>query len=321
MVVDRVGQTISHKHFVDLPDYLKSGDVLVVNNSKVIPARLRGRNLKTGGSFEILLVEEVEKNKWWAMMRPGKRARVGTGVQILDKSHNSSHLTATVCAVNDEGQRQLLFFGVPDLQAELDNLGEVPLPPYIERTAPNTADKLRYQTVYAEPAGSVAAPTAGLHFTDDLLEKMRKRGVKICSVTLHVGLGTFSPIKTERLDEHAMHFERFAIPDETTNAVREAKASGRRVIAVGTTTVRVLEGAKGAESGRTNIFIHPPFQFNSVDSLVTNFHLPRSTLLMLVSAFADPGGTRGRDLILRAYEEAIARRYRFFSYGDAMLIL
>lgn len=321
MVVDRLQQTISHRHFVDLLEYLNPGDVLVVNNSKVMPARLRGRNLKTGGSFEILLVEEVETNVWWAMMRPGKRARVGTELQILDKSGNPSYLTATVLAVNNEGHRSLRFFGAPDLLGELDNLGEVPLPPYIERTAPNTADNVRYQTVYADPAGSVAAPTAGLHFTNDLLDKTRKHGVKICFVTLHVGLGTFSPIKTERLDEHVMHYERFAIPPETTEAIREAKNNGRRVVAVGTTTVRVLEGAKGAESGRTNIFIHPPRPFNIVDALVTNFHLPRSTLLMLVSAFADPGGTRGRELILRAYEEAIARRCRFFSYGDAMLIV
>jgi S-adenosylmethionine:tRNA ribosyltransferase-isomerase len=321
MVVDRVSQTISHRHFVDLPDYLNRGDVLVVNNSKVIPARLRGRNLKTGGNFEILLVDVVGTNHWWAMMRPGKRARVGTELKILDKSRNPSRLTATVLAVNEEGHRRLRFSGVPNLLTELDNLGELPLPPYIERTAPSSSDAVRYQTVYAEPAGSVAAPTAGLHFTNDLLEKIRERGVKICFVTLHVGLGTFSPIKTERLDEHVMHFERFAIPAETANAVREAKTNGRRVIAVGTTTVRVLEGAKGAESGRTNIFIRPPHQFHGLDALVTNFHLSRSTLLMLVSAFADPGGTRGRELILRAYEEAIARRYRFFSYGDAMLIV
>ncbi|HEX3988289.1 MAG TPA: tRNA preQ1(34) S-adenosylmethionine ribosyltransferase-isomerase QueA [Verrucomicrobiae bacterium] len=321
MVVDRLWDTITHKHFVDLLHYLKAGDVLVMNNSKVIPARLRARNAKTGGHFEILLVDVVGTNHWWAMMRPGKRARVGTELQILDKSQNPSCLTATVLAVNEEGHRRLRFSGVPNLLTELDNLGELPLPPYIERTAPSSSDAIRYQTVYAEPAGSVAAPTAGLHFTDDLLEKIRDRGVKTCFVTLHVGLGTFNPIKTEKLYEHIMHYEWFAIPPETARAVSEAKANGRRVIAVGTTTVRVLEGAKGTTSGRTNIFIHPPHPFNMVDALVTNFHLPRSTLLMLVSAFADPGGTRGRELILRAYEEAIARRYRFFSYGDAMLIV
>jgi S-adenosylmethionine:tRNA ribosyltransferase-isomerase len=200
-------------------------------------------------------------------------------------------------------------------------LGEVPLPPYIERAQGNPTDLDRYQTVYAQPAGSVAAPTAGLHFTPELIANIRARGVKVCFVTLHVGLGTFSPIKTERLSDHVMHYERFEIPDETADAVRDAKTSGRRVVAVGTTTVRVLEGAGSSKSGRTNIFIHPPFRFNIVDALVTNFHLPRSTLLMLASAFAAPGETRGRDLILRAYGEAIANRYRFFSYGDAMLLL
>jgi S-adenosylmethionine:tRNA ribosyltransferase-isomerase len=321
LVVDRLQKTISHKHFVDLPDYLNPGDVLVMNNSRVIPARLRARNSKTGGSFEILLLEEVGTNDWWAMMRPGKRARVGTELQILDKSQNPTGFSANVLDMNSEGHRRLQFFGASDLLAELDHFGEVPLPPYIERIAANTADNERYQTIYAEPAGSVAAPTAGLHFTTELLGKIRERGVKTFFVTLHVGPGTFAPVKTESLDEHVMHYERYVIPAETSNAVSKAKATGRRVIAVGTTSVRVLEGSNGEQSGRTNIFIHPPRQFNRVDALITNFHLPRSTLLMLVSAFADPGRTRGRELILRAYEEAIARRYRFFSYGDAMLIV
>ena len=200
MVVDRLQQTISHRHFVDLPEYLNPGDVLVVNNSKVIPARLRARNSKTGGSFEILLLEEVVTNKWWAMMRPGKRARIGTEVQILDKSRNPSCMTATVLAVNDEGHRRLRFSGVPNLLTELDNLGEVPLPPYIDRTAPNATDNERYQTVYAEPAGSVAAPTAGLHFTDGSTGKnTRDRGVKTCFVTLHVGLGNVQPDKNREI--------------------------------------------------------------------------------------------------------------------------
>ncbi len=203
----------------------------------------------------------------------------------------------------------------------LDTLGEVPLPPYIERAGENPDDRDRYQTVYAQSAGSVAAPTAGLHFTRELLAAIRARGVKVCFVTLHVGLGTFSPIKTERLADHVMHFERFEIPTETRDAVHDAKMAGRRVVAVGTTTVRVLESAGLAKSGRTNIFIHPPFRFNIVDALVTNFHLPRSTLLMLAAAFAAPGETRGRELLLRAYAEAIARGYRFFSYGDAMLMV
>jgi S-adenosylmethionine:tRNA ribosyltransferase-isomerase len=321
LVLERASGAISHRHFVDLPAYLNRGDVLVVNNSKVIPARLRGRNLRTRGSFEVLLVEEVKEDEWWAMMRPGKRARIGTVLEILDKSQNPSGLTATVIQINEEGHRRLRFGGEWNLLGALDAFGEVPLPPYIERNEANPADRDRYQTVYAQTTGSVAAPTAGLHFTEALLNEIRARGVKVCFVTLHVGLGTFSPVKTARISDHVMHYERFEIPGETAEAVREAKINGRHVVAVGTTTVRVLESAATARSGRTNIFIYPPHKFNVVDALVTNFHLPRSTLLMLVSAFAAPGETRGREMVLRAYAEAIAKRYRFYSYGDAMLIV
>jgi S-adenosylmethionine:tRNA ribosyltransferase-isomerase len=321
LVLNRASEIISHRHFYDLPDYLNRDDVLVLNDSRVIPARLRARNSMTGGQFEVLLVEEIADNDWWAMMRPGKRAKVGMTLEILDRSESPSPLTATVIDINEEGHRRLRFFGPTNLQALLDQLGEVPLPPYIQRTQPCPTDRDRYQTVYAQPAGSVAAPTAGLHFTPQLLATIRTSGVKVCFVTLHVGLGTFNRIKTERLSDHIMHDERFEIPAETANAVRAAKSSGRRVVAVGTTTVRVLESAGSSRSGRTNIFIHPPFHFNIVDALVTNFHLPRSTLLMLAAAFAAPGQTRGRDLILRAYGEAIADRYRFFSYGDAMLLM
>jgi S-adenosylmethionine:tRNA ribosyltransferase-isomerase len=321
LVLNRSSETVSHRHFCDLPEYLNYGDVLILNDSRVIPAQLRGRNAKTGGKFEVLLVEELANSDWWAMMRPGKRARVGTTIQILDSSQNPSSLSATVVEINEEGHRRLQFSGVTDFYRDLERLGEVPLPPYIERPRPVAADRERYQTVYAQRAGSVAAPTAGLHFTPELLENIRANGVKICFVTLHVGLGTFSPIKTARLSDHIMHHERFEIPDETADAIRDAKGSGRRVVAVGTTTVRVLESAVTARSGRTNIFIHPPFSFNIVDALVTNFHLPRSTLLMLVSAFATPGETRGCEIILRAYAEAVERRYRFFSYGDAMLVV
>jgi S-adenosylmethionine:tRNA ribosyltransferase-isomerase len=321
LVLDRASETVSHRHFCDLPEYLNLGDVLILNDSRVIPARLRGRNAKTGGNFEVLLVEEIAENEWWTLMRPGKRGRLGTEIQILDRAQKPSAWTATVIEINDEGHRRLRFSGAPSLLAALDALGEVPLPPYIERAGPDPADRDRYQTVYARPAGSVAAPTAGLHFTPNLLSNIRARGVKICFVTLHVGLGTFNPIKTERLSDHVMHYERFEIPAETAGAIVGAKKSGGRVVGVGTTTARVLEGAGSARSGRTNIFIHPPFQFNVVDAMVTNFHLPRSTLLMLAAAFAAPGETRGRDLILRAYGEAVASRYRFFSYGDAMLML
>jgi S-adenosylmethionine:tRNA ribosyltransferase-isomerase len=252
------------------------------------------------------------------MMRPGKRAKIGTTIEIVDRLEKASGFSATVEEVNSEGHRRLRFSGPGNILEALDELGEVPLPPYIERPAENPADRERYQTTYAQPPGSIAAPTAGLHFTPELLENIRSRGVKVCFVTLHVGLGTFNPIKTEEISKHVMHYERYEIPPETAEAIQTA----RRVIAVGTTTVRVLESAgTSTRSGRTNIFIHPPFEFKVVDALITNFHLPRSTLLMLVSAFAAPGKTHGRETTLRAYAEAVANQYRFFSYGDALLIL
>ncbi len=229
---------------------------------------------------------------------------------------------------NAEGHRRLRFSGPKPVLGELDALGEVPLPPYIERATEQAADRERYQTVYAQAAGSVAAPTAGLHFTPELLEEIRGRGVETCFVTLHVGLGTFAPVKAEEVSGHVLHQERFSISAATVETIRAAKESGRRVAAVGTTTVRVLESAGRAGagqlavgSGRTDLFVHPPFHFQIVDALLTNFHLPRSTLLMLAAAFAAPDETRGRELMLRAYEEAIARRYRFYSYGDAILLL
>jgi S-adenosylmethionine:tRNA ribosyltransferase-isomerase len=223
--------------------------------------------------------------------------------------------------INAEGHRRLQFAGPKNILTELDALGETPLPPYIERVGEQPEDQQRYQTVYARRAGSVAAPTAGLHFTESLLERIRVGGVRVCFVTLHVGLGTFAPVKAEQLEDHVMHEERFSLSAETVDAIREAKNSGHRVIAAGTTTLRVLESATQPGEGRTRIFIHPPYHFKTVDALLTNFHLPRSTLLMLAAAFAAPGETRGRDLILKAYQEAVAQRYRFFSYGDAMLLL
>jgi S-adenosylmethionine:tRNA ribosyltransferase-isomerase len=350
LVLDRASAAMAHRQFSDLLDYLQAGDVLVLNNSRVIPARLRGTNARTGGEFEILLLTENARNDWWCLLRPGKRARVGT--QIIFRRHHdpspkgpvlhietttdeSAHLCAYVTEVNDEGHRRLRFECPGDVRRLLDDFGEVPLPPYIRRESPNQVegDRNRYQTVYAQAAGSVAAPTAGLHFTEDLLDSVRARGVQVYFVTLHVGLGTFAPVKADDLAEHRMHEESFEVPPETARALNEAKASGRRVIAVGTTTLRVLESsaAEGAASsspgqiracsGSTNIFIYPPFGFRIVDVLLTNFHLPRSTLLMLVSAFAAPEETRGCELILEAYREAICQRYRFFSYGDAMLIL
>ena len=269
-------------------------------------------------------------NDWWAMVRPGKRARLGTQIKILDPSDSRAGICATVTAVNSEGHRRLSFSGTGDIHKELDRLGEIPLPPYIAREHPGEAgeDRLRYQTVYAQPPGSVAAPTAGLHFTSEMLDLLRSQGVVIAWVTLHVGLGTFAPVKVETLETHQMHEERIELDLATVQAIRTAKAAGRRVFAAGTTSVRVLEsvaarfqGELQAFQGKTRIFIYPPYHFQVVDALLTNFHLPCSTLLMLVSAFAAPGVTTGRERILQAYAEAIQQRYRFFSYGDAMLIL
>ena len=385
LVLDRATGEIAHKNFRDLLNHLRAGDVLVLNNSRVIPARLRGVNEKTGGQFEVLLLEENFVNDWWVMLRPGKRARIGTKIIFRNHAGAATNITADVIATNDEGHRRLRFnfpnnpntkalpataepFSLSPSEGEragvrgraetqrttpvqnilsfLDQLGELPLPPYIERAAGKTSDTDldRYQTVFAQPAGSVAAPTAGLHFTPQLLDEIRARGVQVYFVTLHVGLGTFAPVKADSLAEHVMHEERFEVSEATANTVNTAKREGRRVIAVGTTSVRVLESAfvvpplggpvspatqppKGGTTstiasgpGRTRIFIHPPHHFKIVDALLTNFHLPRSTLLMLVSAFAAPGELRGRELVLRTYSEAVRERYRFFSYGDAMFI-
>lgn len=330
LVLRRDTGRVEHRHFRDFLEYLAPGDVLVMNNSRVIPARLRGVNSKTGGQFEVLLLEENKINDWWVMLRPGKRARVGTEIIFHDCAGKLTGVRAVVSDTNEEGHRRLQFSGTINISNQLDALGEIPLPPYISREKSNdlATDKIRYQTVYAATAGSVAAPTAGLHFTESLLAEIRARGVRVCFVTLHVGLGTFAPVKAENLAGHKMHEERFELSEETARIVNEAKTAGRRVIAVGTTTVRVLEtvasqnqGRLVSGSGRTRIFIYPPYKFQIVDVLLTNFHLPRSTLLMLVSAFAAPQESRGRELVLSAYAEAVRERYRFFSYGDAMLLL
>jgi S-adenosylmethionine:tRNA ribosyltransferase-isomerase len=332
LVAHRASRRLEHRRFPDLLEYLREGDVLALNNSRVIPARLRGRNPETGGRFEVLLLEETGVNNWWAMIRPGRRARPGGRIGILDVKHNVTRVTATVEEIAGDGRRRLRFAGVENILTELDALGETPLPPYIRREQgggpDGPEDRARYQTVYAREAGSVAAPTAGLHFTEALLGQIQARGVRVCFVTLHVGAGTFAPVKTELVAEHRMHEERFEISEATARVIREGKARGARVVAAGTTTLRVLESAAGtgrgrleAGRGRTDIFIYPPREFLIVDALLTNFHLPRSTLLMLVGAFAAPGETRGRELVLRAYQEAVEKRYRFFSYGDAMLLV
>ncbi len=328
LVLRRTDGGLEHRRFAELPGFLKAGDVLVLNDSRVIPARLRGVNAKTGGKFEMLLLESNAPNDWWAMIRPGKSARVGTQILISAPGGAQTRVSATVLAKNSEGHCHLRFLADPNVESLLEEIGEVPLPPYIVRNKQIREDKDRYQTVFARTDGSVAAPTAGLHFTDELLAAIRASGVQICFVTLHVGPGTFLPVKSEMLSGHKMHEERFFIGEETVRAVNTAKKSGGRIVAAGTTTVRVLETAAARNdgninvyAGKTDIFIFPPYRFQVVDALLTNFHLPCSTLLMLVSAFAAPGETRGRGMILSAYAAAIEERYRFFSYGDAMLIL
>lgn len=330
LVFDRSTRTTRHEEFRAIVNYIRPGDLLVLNNSRVIPARLHGIKTPHGGQIELLLVEENSANDWWVLLKPGKRVRPGTHVSLLNRLRGPTSISAEVLEKNEEGHCRIRFSGTPNILDELDRLGEVPLPPYISRPAQSGGvdDSERYQTVFATARGSVAAPTAGLHFSEPLLQELRDRGVRVHYVTLHVGLGTFAPVKAEFVHEHKMHEEQFELPADTADAITETRARGARVFAVGTTTVRVLEsvatdhdGQVVATRGRTRIFIYPPYTFRVVDAMLTNFHLPQSTLLMLVSAFAAPGTVRGRDLMLAAYREAIRERYRFFSYGDAMLIL
>jgi S-adenosylmethionine:tRNA ribosyltransferase-isomerase len=308
MVVDRKRGEIEHRIFRDLPQYLRAGDVLVLNESKVIPARTFATN-PHGTALEVLLVREVptDQGLWEALLKPAKRARVGSRLTFADG------LTATVEAMEEDGTRLLRFSG--NVWEHLENIGKTPLPPYIHASV----DPARYQTVYAKTPGSVAAPTAGLHFTPELMDKIRGLGVEIHYVTLHVGPGTFKPVHDDP-DKHVMHLEPYEVSPETATAINRAKAEGRRVVAVGTTVVRTLETAWNgtqvqAGQGETQLFIRPGFQYHVVDALITNFHLPKSTLLMLVSAFM------GHSLMQRAYQTAVAERYRFYSLGDAMLIL
>lgn len=320
MVLNREKQSIEHKHFYDILDYLNEGDCLVVNDSRVIPARMYGIKESTGAHIELLLIKRIEGDKWESLVKPGKRLRPGDTV-ILDEKHNfKAHVLGT--HDEDNGTRLIEFEYDGIFMERLEEVGSMPLPPYIERVA-EEEDKEMYQTVYSKIDGSVAAPTAGLHFTEDLLKKVEEKGVKIAYVTLHVGIGTFRPVKVDVIEEHKMHFEECSVSEETARIVNETIESGGRIIPVGTTSTRTLESAaEETQDGyrlkagdySTGIFIYPGYSFKLVDALITNFHLPKSTLLMLISALYD------REKILEAYEEAVKEKYRFFSYGDAMLI-
>ena len=324
----RASDAITHKSFTDLPKLLGPSDVLVINDSRVIPARLRGRKEKSGGAVEVLLTQESAQNHWWVMLKPGKRVTPGSIVRLYDHSDEPSEIQFEVLEKNDDGHCHVRFDGTSDILGQLDALGEIPLPPYIAPARDRDYnDKERYQTIYANQQGSVAAPTAGLHFTPELLKSIENQGTEIIRVTLHVGIGTFAPVKVSTISDHQMHFEHYEISEQAATRLNSAKSEGKRVIAVGTTSVRVLESAASRENGtiqaqssRTNIFIYPPYSFKFVDSLITNFHLPKSSLLMLVSAMAAPNAFSGIETIKTLYAEAISNRYRFFSYGDAMLI-
>lgn len=306
----RTGE-ISHDHFYDLPKFLKKGDCLILNDTKVMPARLYGAKEDTGGAIEFLLLKKRSLDEWEVILRPGRRAKPGARFVF-----GEGELKAEIIDVVNDGNRIVKFFYDGVFENVLDKLGEMPLPPYITE---KLEDKDRYQTVYAKHTGSAAAPTAGLHFTDELLKEIADMGVNIGYVTLHVGLGTFRPVKTDNILEHKMHSEFYVMPEETAELIKRTKSEGGRVVSVGTTATRVLEtvGAKGEvkeDSGWTDIFIYPGKKFNVVDALITNFHLPESTLIMLVSAMA------GRESVLNAYNEAVKEKYRFFSFGDAMFI-
>ena len=311
LVLDRKTGMLEHKHFYDIIDYLNPGDVLVLNQTKVIPARLYAKR-STGAAIEIVLIQQVDQYHWKALVRPGKKALPGTELLF-----DSERLTGKVLEVVEEGMRLIEFSFSGNFYEILDEIGNMPLPPYIKE---KLQDKNRYQPVYAKENGSAAAPTAGLHFTPELLEKIRAKGVLIAKVLLHVGLGTFRPVKVEKIEDHKMHAEYYEVDEATAALINQARANGGRVISVGTTSTRTLEtvadvdGNMTAQSGWTQKFIYPGYQYKIVDGLITNFHLPKSTLLMLISAFAS------KEQIMAAYAEAIQQKYRFFSFGDAMFI-
>ena len=313
MHLDKKTGEISHHKFYDILSFLNKGDLLVVNDSRVLPARIYGKTEK-GSDIEILLLKQTENDTWEMLVKPGKRAKIGAKLTFGD-----GILNGEIIDVTPEGNRICRFtYNASNIYEVLDEIGQMPLPPYITE---KLSDRERYQTVYSDPIGSAAAPTAGLHFTRELMQKLEEKGVKIARVTLHVGLGTFRPVKEENVLDHVMHCEHYILPKETADLINETKQNGGRVIAVGTTSCRTLEasatklGCTADDSDDTSIFIYPGYKFKVIDALITNFHLPESTLIMLVSALA------GRENVLNAYNTAIAENYRFFSFGDAMLIL
>lgn len=311
LILDKETGNIEHKHFSDIIDYLNSGDVLVLNDTKVMPARIIGAKEDTGAVIELLMLKEVDKDVWEVLSKPAKRVKVGTTIKFSDR------LKATCTDIGEEGIRKFKFIYDGILLEILDELGEMPLPPYIHE---KLKDKDRYNTVYAKNIGSAAAPTAGLHFTNELLSRIKDKGIKVEYITLHVGLGTFRPVSVDDISNHKMHSEFYSMSRETAEVLNKAKNAGSRIISVGTTSTRTLEtimnlyGMFKECSGWTDIFIYPGYQFKAIDSLVTNFHLPKSTLIMLVSALA------GKNNIMNAYNEAVEREYRFFSFGDSMFI-
>ncbi|MDD6478094.1 MAG: tRNA preQ1(34) S-adenosylmethionine ribosyltransferase-isomerase QueA [Eubacteriales bacterium] len=327
LVVHRDTGKIEHRHFYDIIDYLKAGDCLVLNNSKVLPARLYGVKEKTGAKVEFLLIKRIEGDTWETMVRPGRKLKPGDIVVFSQEPL----LKATIKDFGTDGTRIVDFEYDGVFMERLEEIGSMPLPPYIERSS-DSEDRDRYQTVYCREEGSVAAPTAGLHFTEELLKKAEDKGVELVYVTLHVGIGTFRPVKCENIEDHTMHFEEYSISEESAEVINRAKREGRRIISVGTTSTRTVESAAYFDAdaqtadgkagcwqvrsgeGSTGIFIYPGYKFKIIESLITNFHLPKSTLLMLISALYD------REKILAVYDEAVKQKYRFFSYGDAMFI-
>ena len=312
MVLDKTTGNIEHKHFHDIVNYLNEGDTLVLNNTRVMPARLIGEKEETGGKIEFLLLKRIEGDKWECLAKPGKRAKIGQKFTF-----GNGKLKCTVVDIVEEGNRIIEFSYEGIFEQVLDELGEMPLPPYITE---KLDDRERYQTVYSKEKGSAAAPTAGLHFTEELLKKVKEKGVNIAYLTLHVGLGTFRPVKVDDINEHIMHSEYYNLDEENANIINETKKRGNKVIAVGTTSTRTLEtigdeeGFVSPQSGWTDIFIYPGYKYKIVDNLITNFHLPESTLIMLVSALA------GKENVMNAYKKAVEEKYRFFSFGDSMFI-